>query len=232
MRYYGYTTDFDVMKEELIQGAELTDYWNFPILEPYHGSAENTVSFRKSFEKSFSDCDHTNLNFFEDDHYFNSLWNSPFRYLEHLRKFQSVCMPDFSKSEETPLPINIWNNYRNRALAFWMQENGIDVVPTMSVMPESCWGWCWDGMPKGSTYCCCTNGMVKDKVKRDNFIKSFHEAERRLRLERVIIVGGKIDELNPACEVVYLDSRSAQNTKRKSRSSMHDKNPKVFIHNA
>lgn len=160
MRYYGYTTDFDVMKEELIQGAELTDYWNFPILEPYHGSAENTVSFRKSFEKSFSDCDHTNLNFFEDDHYFNSLWNSPFRYLEHLRKFQSVCMPDFSKSEETPLPINIWNNYRNRALAFWMQENGIDVVPTMSVMPESCWGWCWDGMPKGSTYCCCTNGMV------------------------------------------------------------------------
>lgn len=231
MGYCGYTTDFDIMKEELIQGAELTDYWNFPILKPYHGSAFKTISFRKSFEKSFDDYGNTNLNFFEDDHYFQSLWNSPFKYLEHLQKFQSVCMPDFSKSDEAPLPINIWNNYRNRTLAFWMQENGIDIIPTMSVMPESCWDWCWDGMPKYSTYCCCTNGMVRDRAKRKGFIKSFHEAERRLRPEKVIVVGGKIDELNPVCEIIYLDSRSGQNSKQKLSSIMVVKNPKAFVDN-
>lgn len=228
MGYFGFTTDFDIMKEELIQGAELTNYWNFPILKPYHGKAKKTISFRKSFEKNFNDYENTNLNFFEDDHYFNSLWNSPFRYLDHLRNFQSVCMPDFSKSEETPLPINIWNNYRNRALAFWMQENGIDVIPTLSVMPESCWEWCWDGMPKYSTYCTCTNGMVKNREKREGFMRAFHEAEKRLCPERVIIVGGRIDGLNPGCEVFYLDSRSKQNSQRLNGSIMHVRNPKTF----
>ena len=38
MIYKGFTSDYDLFNEELIQGAELTDYWNFPVLNPFHGN--------------------------------------------------------------------------------------------------------------------------------------------------------------------------------------------------
>ena len=213
MVYEGFTTDYDLMNEELIQGAELTDYWNFPIINPYHGEIRKTVSFKESFKKKFNEHEVSNLNFFEDDCFFNQIWNSPFRYLDHLKKFQSVCMPDFSKAEEAPLAISLWNNYRNMALARWMTNNGIKVVPSISTLPESCWEWCFDGFPKHSVYCCSTNGFLKDEYKHEYFIKAFHEAEKRLEPEFVYIIGRKVIDLEPDCGIIYLNNCSMNNEK-------------------
>lgn len=214
MIYEGYTTDFDLMKEELIQGAELTNYWNFPIVDAFHGEVEKTVSFKESFSKELKQEENTTLNFFEDDCYFNQVWNNPFRYLNHLQKFKSVCMPDFSKAEEAPLPISIWNNYRNMALARWMSDNGIDVIPSISTLPKSCWEWCFDGFPKHSVYCCCTNGFVKNNYKREYFKKAFAEAEKRLEPELVYMVGRKVLDLSASCNIVYLNNCSMNNEGR------------------
>lgn len=211
MIYSGYTTDYDLMNEELIQGAELTEYWNFPVLDSFYGKITNTVSFKESFQKKFTDFRNSNLNFFEDDWKFNQIWNSPFRYLEHLQKFQSVCMPDFSRAAEAPLPLSLWNNYRNMVLARWMSDNGIKVIPCISTLLESCWEWCFDGFPKHSVYCCCTNGFVKDEYKHEYFIKAFHEAEKRLEPEFVYIIGRKIVDLEPECGIMYLNNSSMNN---------------------
>lgn len=219
MIYSGFTTDYDLMKEELIQGAELTDYWNFPILDSFHGTITKTVSFKESFQNKFTDHENSNLNFFEDDWKFNQIWNNPFRYLEHLQKFQSVCMPDFSRAEESPLLLSLWNNYRNMVLARWMSNNGIKVVPCITTLPQSCWEWCFDGFPKHSVYCCCTNGFLKDEYKRDYFIKAFHEAEKRLEPDFVYIIGRKIIDLDANCGIIYLNNSSMNN-----QQSVHQKN--------
>lgn len=211
MIYDGYTTDFDLMKEQLIQGAELTDYWNFPVVEPFCGKITKTVSFKESFNKTFTDYSNTNLNFFEDDCNFAQIWNNPWRYLEHLQKFKIVCMTDFSRAEEAPLPISLWNNYRNMALARWMSNNGIEIIPSISTLPESCWEWCFDGFPKHSVYCCCTNGFVRDEYKHEYFIKAFHEAEKRIEPEFVYIIGRKIVDLEPICGIMYLNNSSMNN---------------------
>ena len=224
MRYEGFTTDFDLLKEELIQGAELTDYWNFPVLDSFHGTVEKTVSFKESFQKKFTDYENTTLNFFEDDCFFNQLWNSPFRYLEHLQKFKNVCMPDFSKAAEAPLPISLWNNYRNMALARWMSDNGIDVIPSISTLPESCWSWCFDGFPKHSIFCCCTNGFIKNEYKKEYFKKAFYEAEKRLEPDSIYIVGRKIVDLEPNCDIIYLDNCSMNNSKAIYQANLYTQN--------
>lgn len=220
MKYSGFTTNYDLMNEELIQGAELTYYWNFPIIEPFYGKISNTASFKESFQKKPIDYENCNLNFFEDDYKFSQIWNSPWRYLEHLRKFQSVCMPDFSVAEEAPLPLSIWNNYRNMALARWMSNNGIDVVPTIPTLPESCWEWCFDGLPKHSAYCCCTNGFVRDKRKHEYFIKAFHEAEKRLEPDFVYIIGRKIVGLEAKCDIIYLNNSSMNNSQKAEKQNL------------
>lgn len=221
MIYSGYTTDFDLMKEELIQDSELTDYWNFPVLEEFHGEINRTVSFKESFSKLVKNHETINLNFFEDDCYFNQIWNNPFRYLEHLKKFESVCMPDFSKAEEAPFPINIWNNYRNMVLARWMYDNGIKVIPSISTLPESCWEWCFDGFPKHSVYCCCTNGFIKNEYKREYFKRSFAEAEKRFEPECVYMIGRKIEDLKSDCSIIYLNNCSMNNENRIKQPNMY-----------
>lgn len=35
-----------------------------------------------------------NVNFYIDDSKFQRLWNNPDKYMEHLKCFHSVCMPD------------------------------------------------------------------------------------------------------------------------------------------
>lgn len=230
MIYTGYTTNYDLMKEELIQGAELTDYWNFPIMDSFHGTIEKTVSFKESLSKSFTDHESCNLNFFEDDYYYSAIWTNPFKYLNHFKKFKSVCMPDFSKGEMSPLPISLWNNYRNMVLARWMADKGIDVIPCISTLTPPCWDWCFDGFPKHSVYCCCTNGFLKDEGKREVFINGFYEAEKRLEPEFVYIIGRKIVELNPRCGTMYLDSSSMNVRKPKSGMNLHSPNNfKIFV---
>lgn len=228
MIYNGFTTDYDLMKEELIQCAELTDYWNFPVLDSFRGTVEKTVSFKESLRKSFNDFENCNLNFFEDDYYYNGIWNNPYKYLNHFKKFQSVCMPDFSKGEQSPLPISLWNNYRNMVLASWMSNNGINVIPCISTLTEPCWEWCFDGFPKHSVYCCCSNGFVKDDRQREVFIKGFHEAEKRIEPEFVYIVGRKIADFNPKCDIMYLDSSSMNARKPKGGIGMYSKYMKSF----
>lgn len=224
MVYDNITTDFDTCRELLIQGAELTEKYNFPILKAVHEFPVKTISFRDSFGRKIENYEEWNINFFEDDVRFEALWNNPYKYLNHLQKFQSVCMPDFSMSMYAPFPLNIWNAYRNRALSYWMSQNGIAVISNAMIVDELFWDWCWDGLPKHSTLCCCTNGRAVNEEEKLKFSKQFEQMEKVLEPETVIIIGRKIEFLKPRADIIYLDSRVMQLEKSKSIANKNIKN--------
>lgn len=215
MGYDNVTTDFDTCRELLIQGAELTKEYNFPILQAVHEYPINTISFRDSFKEAEENKGKCNINFFEDDVRFESLWNSPYRYLEHLQDFESVCMPDFSISMHAPFPLNLWNTYRNRVLSHWLSKNGIKVIPNAMIVDEMFWGWIWEGLPKYSTLCCCTNGRAINDEEKVKFSVQFQKMESVLCPETVIIFGRKIECLKPKSNIIYMDSRITKFEKMK-----------------
>ena len=101
-----------------------------------------------------------------DDVQFQRLWNQPDKYMEHLKCFHAVIMPDFSISvgkNGMPLVMCLWNKYRNHALAHYMILNDIPVIPNVNILPEYCWDWCFDGLPEGSTVACCTKWKSKEQ---------------------------------------------------------------------
>lgn len=102
----------------------------------------------------------------------------------------------------------LWNKYRNHALAHYMILNYISVIPNVSILPEYCWEWCFDGLPKGSTVACCTNGRVKSKAARLEFCVGFKEMERRLKPLRVIIIGRIPEELETDTEIVNFETKN------------------------
>lgn len=209
--YEGFHTAEDVMREYLIQGANL-DKYGVPELYPMNVShMDDTIDFSQSFDYRIKDHKKLNVNFYVHDKAFERIWNNTDRYIEHLKCFHSVIAPDFSISTGTtgmPFAMNLWNKYRNHALAWYMTVQGIKVIPSVSILDKDNWDWGFSGLPRRSILACCTNGRVRAKAARLEFCKGFYEMCERLKPLRVIIVGHVPDELKSPVEIINYKTRN------------------------
>lgn len=205
-------TAYDVMREYMIIGAELDGKYQIPMLDRYTGHpGEDTVDFKDSFSPKIKNHRKLTVNFYIHDYEFEKIWNNPDRYLEHLKCFHSVIGPDFSMAvgeNGMPFAMNIYQKYRNHALSHYLSMNEIKVIPNVSIPPEYCYDWAFDGVPKRSTVACCTNGRIKSRASREEFCIGFKEMERRIEPLRVIVVGKIPPELNTDVEIINFKTRS------------------------
>lgn len=159
-------TAYDVMREYMIEGAELDGPYQFPMMPRYTGRpGADTVDFKDSFDRRIKNHRDLTVNFYIHDNEFEKIWNCPDKYIEHLKCFNSVIAPDFSMAVGEggmPFAMNIWQKYRNHAIAHYLHMNGIRVIPNVNIPPEYCYDWIFDGIPKRSAVACCTNGRVKN----------------------------------------------------------------------
>lgn len=207
MPYDRISTAFDVMKEFLIAGSELTEL-GFPILPSVNIRPEDTVDFEESFSRKLKGHRKLNVNFFIDDYKFTRLENSPDRYIEHLKCFHSLCGLDFSIDTQMSLVMQMYNKYLSMALGWYLYMQGIQVIPNVNIMPYNGREWLLDGIPKRSTLCCCTNGRIRARAARLEFCEGFYEMCDRLEPLRVVIVGRLPDELNSPVEIINLKTRN------------------------
>ena len=205
------STDFDVMKEFLIYGCELDGKYDIPKLPPINIHPTETVDFAESFSRKIKDYKKLTVNFYITDAQFTRLWNNPQKYIEHLRCFGSICGLDFSIAcgdNGMPRAMNIWQHYRSHAVGIYLHNQGIKVIPSVSICSKDEWDWCFDGLPKRSTLSVCTNGRVRSKAARVEFCEGFYEMCRRLDPLRVVIVGRVPEELQSPVEIINLKSRN------------------------
>ncbi len=216
-------TSFDVMKEFLITGAEFDGKYQIPIIPAcqFDYMPEDSIDFEESFSRKIKNHRKLNVSFYVDDAKFSRLWNNPDKYLGHLSCFHSVTMPDFSISTGElgmPFALNIYNKYRNHALAWYLHMNNIKVVPSVSIADKDSYDWCFDGLPKHSILSVCTNGRVRSKAARLEFCEGFKEMCNRLEPTKVIIVGRIPDELNTDVQIVNFKTRNQKiNEQMKAR---------------
>lgn len=203
------------MHEYLIQGADLDGEFGIPKLSPIQITPTAAVDFVLSKSPKLRDHRNTTVNFYIDDKSFLQVWNHPEQYIDHLKCFQAVCAPDFSiavGSQGMPMALNIYNKYRNHALAYYWSTQGIRIIPSVNIINPKYAPWIYDGIPHRSTVSCCTNGRVKSKAARLEFCEDFKCMCEAIEPTRVIIVGIVPDELQSEIPVIQLNSRS-QNMK-------------------
>lgn len=125
---------------------------------PYNVSPMyDTVDFSASFNYSIKNYKKINVNFYIHDKAFGRIWNNADRYIEHLKCFHSVIAPDFSictGRTGMPFVMNLWNKYRNHALAWYMTVQGIKVIPSVSILDKDNWDWGFSALPKRSVLSC------------------------------------------------------------------------------
>ena len=99
---------------------------------------------------------------FVGDEQFERYWHNFYKYVPYIRSAKGLISTDFSIYRDIPEETQIRNCYRNRVLTYAMQKINPNVIPTAGFGGENTWNWCFDGLPKHSTFAITTNGVLSD----------------------------------------------------------------------
>ena len=195
------------MNMHICNGWDCEDNW-WPRLEPTYTIPKGLASFEVAGSWRHRDefC-----HFFIDDYRFERIWDRPENYLEVLRRYAGVIMPDFSTYTDMPVPMQMWNVYRARALSHWWQQEGIDVIPNLMFSDEASYEWIFDGLPKYSMIAVSTVGVYRNPEYRKELVKGLEYACRKLEPAGLVMYGSKVQfDSNDAEVYWYKNDNSAR----------------------
>ena len=184
----------DVFHSFLVENAEYDGYFEFPKLKTSDALPEKVITFSKAMSKAWKDFDFW-IVFYEHDEKFERLWSNPKKYLDKLKKFKGVISPDFSLYRNMPLCMQLWNTYRGRTLAFWLQNNGIEVIPNVRFGDERTFSFCFDGIEENKTIAIGTHGCIKRKEDKIFFKIALARLVQRLSPKTIIVYGRAPDSI-------------------------------------
>lgn len=198
--------NFDDYDPSMVEGR-----YDMPILLPSYHIPEKMIGFNYAkTTKEYDACIH----FYLDDYQFERLWNSPYEYIELLKKFDCCLTPNFSIYLDFPEPIKIYNTYRSRLLGQIMQRFGIETIPIVYWSDEKSFDWCFDGLPENSVLSVNTIGN-KNKEAEVLWNRGMDELIKRKHPRTLLIYGNGIkpDYDFGDVEVIYYENQVTQKWK-------------------
>lgn len=184
----------DVFHAFLVENADYDGYIELPVVKTSNLLPDKVVTFSKAMSKTWKNFDCWVV-FYEHDKNFERLWNNPKQYLDKLKKFNGVISPDFSLYRNMPLVMQMWNTYRGRALAVWLQNNGIEVIPNVRFGDKRTYSFCFDGIEKSKTIAVGTHGCIKRKEDKIFFKIGLAQLVQSLTPKTIIVYGAAPDSI-------------------------------------
>ena len=132
--------------------------------------------------------------FYEDDVKFdskNGIWFRSDNAFKVLKHFAGIVTPDFSTYQDFPKPLKLWNTYRMRAFGHWYGIIcGRKVVNNVRWGTPETYGYCFDGIPKGSMVAIGTvGGSPKKQEDRERFEEGLEQMMRVVAPPTIIVYG-------------------------------------------
>lgn len=176
----------DVFHAFLVKNAVYAGELEFPTLISESETPNRLIAFSKAIRGT--DFDQW-VHFYEDDVAFERIWNQPNKYLPILKRYRGVISPDFSLYRDMPLVMQQWNTYRNRAIAHWLQENGVPVIPNVRFADERSYSFCCLGVPCNSIIAVGSHGCLKLKEDRTFFMSGLAHVVHELHPHTIVVYG-------------------------------------------
>lgn len=190
MSNYRNRRNYENLERQIFDGV---GKYGIPQIEPvtYEKSCE-WIGF--NYAKTCKEPEKKGVHFFLDDYQFNRLLTDVDRYIPMLQKFRYVMSPDFSTYTDFPKAIQIYNHYRKHWVGTYLQEAGIQVIPTISWSTPDSFEWCFDGEPQGGVVAVSSLGVMNSKEKKELFLIGYKEMVRRICPDTIIFYGYVPDE--------------------------------------
>lgn len=146
------------------------------------------------------------VHFFLDDYKFESIYNNPEKKIEALRQFKAVLTPDFSMFVEMPIALQLFSTFKNRWTGAYLQQQGVNVIPTIRWGDLTSFNFCFDGIEKGSIVAVSTIGVKKQK---SHFMLGYNEMLSRIKPSKIICYGKPFDEMKG--DIIEVDYAQTNN---------------------
>ena len=189
-----FNNNYDVFHSFLVEKADYDGYFELPKIRTSSQLPDRVITFSKAMARTWKDFDCWVM-FYEHDVKFERLWHNPKQYLAKLKKFKGIISPDFSLYRNMPLCMQMWNTYRGRAIAVWLQNNGVEIIPNVRFNDERTYEFCFDGIEKFKTVAVGTHGCIKNRIDKDYFKDGLAEMVRRLSPRTIIVYGAAPDDI-------------------------------------
>lgn len=98
-----------------------------------------------------------------------------------------------------PLAMQIWNTSRNRAISFWLQREGVPIVPNVRWGDERTYAFAFEGLPQGGTVAVSANGALRKKVDRGYFKADLERMMEELQPQTIINYSQTPDDVFGEC---------------------------------
>ena len=187
-----FNNNYDVFHAFLVEKADYDGYYELPVIRTSNQLPDKVITFSKAMSKTWDNFDCWVV-FYEHDRDFERLWNKPRQYLDKLKKFKGIISPDFSLYRNMPLIMQMWNTYRSRAIAVWLQNNGVEVIPNVRFGDEGTFSFCFDGVEENKTVAVGTHGCIKRKEDKIFFKIGLARMVQRLSPKTIIVYGSVPD---------------------------------------
>ena len=185
-------------------GNMTNNFWQMPIIENDNFIPEDLIGFNYAKTSENKKC---GIHFFVDDYQFERIWNDPEKYVEILSEYDCILSPDFSLYMDMPMPMKIWNIYRSRMIGAYYQQQGLNVIPTISWAEEETFDFCFQGIPKGSIVAVSTIGVKEDKDALKIWKSGMDEMIKQIKPSTILIYGGKLDYDYGKIKTVYFKNK-------------------------
>ena len=182
----------DVFRAFLVENADFDGIFEIPLIKTSNLLPDKLITFSKAI--SSRDYDSW-VCFYEHDEVINRFWKDPKKYLPMLKRFKGVISPDYSLYYDMPFAQQIESTYKGRALGFWLQDNGIEVIPNVRWGDSRSFELACMGVERDKTIAIGTHGCIKTVDDKKRFIAGFDYVVENLQPKTVIVYGrdpGKI----------------------------------------
>lgn len=176
----------DVFHAFMVENADFSGALELPCIKMQDRIPNRMIPFSKAV--GGNDYDQW-VHFYEDDVAFERIWNHPNKYLPILQRYRGVISPDFSLYRDMPLVMQAWNTYRNRAVAHWLQENGVPVIPNIRWGDERSFSFCCDGIDSDGIIAVGSHGCIKSLHERRYFQHGLDYVIRTLHPKAIVVYG-------------------------------------------
>jgi len=135
------------------------------------------------------------VHFYMFDREFHRVLTATQRYLDLLRQFDGVVTPDCSMLIGQATCLQQANTYMNRAVGYYLQRNGIPVIPNIRWSDESSFDYCFLGVPKNTIVCVSTHGCIDTPQQKSMFRIGLQAMLETLEPSAVLVHGYMPDEI-------------------------------------
>ena len=213
-RYFGDARErtFGAYNLDLVPETLSSGFWQMPMLEAEDVVPDDLIGFKYAKTNESKSC---GIHFYIDDYQFERVWNYPDRYVDILKQYQCILSPDFSLYMDMPMPMKIWNTYRNRQIGSFYQSEGIHVIPSVGWAEKETYQFCFEGLPKNATLSVSTVGVMRDEDALEVWKDGMTEMIKRLKPKRILVYGSEIPYDYGNVEVVYYRNKVMDKWRKK-----------------